>query len=341
MVEGDVQLVDGAGPERIANLGAVEGDAHRALVDGAMVGDVGEVEALDGAPCRRIEQLGDHRRSIGEPEPAAVMADSTPMEEPEVLVGGVANAGTVVRIGDEVRRPAGPQTEAIQALLGHLRDRGFDGCAEPLGIDDQGRERLGFVAGDVPHPPYPAWAQSDEALASVAELLRRFHDAVAGFDPGPWSWCGDFDDPAGGAIITHNDVSLENVVFHGGVAVALLDFEFAAPGRPVFDVAQMARMCCPLDDDETAAMLGWVPADRSARLRLVADAYGLDSSGRLALAEMVVVSLGRAEDLVRNRIAEGHARFAERQQAWGGGERDARRRRWFAEHAAAFADALR
>ena len=30
-------------------------------------------------------------------------------------------------------------------------------------------------------------------------------------------------------MVCHNDVCLENVVFRGGAAVALLDFEFAAP----------------------------------------------------------------------------------------------------------------
>jgi hypothetical protein len=43
----------------------------------------------------------------------------------------------------------------------------------PLGIDDDGRERLEFIDGDVPVPPYPAWAQTDAALESVAVLLRR------------------------------------------------------------------------------------------------------------------------------------------------------------------------
>ena len=42
VVEGGVQLVDGVRPEGVAHLRAVEGDAHGALVDGAVVRDVGE-----------------------------------------------------------------------------------------------------------------------------------------------------------------------------------------------------------------------------------------------------------------------------------------------------------
>ena len=60
VVERGVQLVDGVRAEGVADLGPVEGDAHRAVVDGAVVGDVVEVEAGHLAPGCRVEQLGDH-----------------------------------------------------------------------------------------------------------------------------------------------------------------------------------------------------------------------------------------------------------------------------------------
>ena len=47
VVERPVQLVDGVRAERVADLGPVERDAHRAGVDGAVVGDVGELESRD------------------------------------------------------------------------------------------------------------------------------------------------------------------------------------------------------------------------------------------------------------------------------------------------------
>ncbi len=56
VVERPVQLVDGVGAEGVAHLGPVERDAHRAGVDGPVVGDVGELEALDVAPGVGIEQ---------------------------------------------------------------------------------------------------------------------------------------------------------------------------------------------------------------------------------------------------------------------------------------------
>jgi hypothetical protein len=55
--EGGVQLVDGVGPEGVAHLGPVEGDADTADVLGAVVGDVGELEAVHHVPGGGVEDL--------------------------------------------------------------------------------------------------------------------------------------------------------------------------------------------------------------------------------------------------------------------------------------------
>ena len=103
------------------------------------------------------------------------------VDEEEVLQGGMANAGAVVRVGQYVLRPSNRHTDLIHCLLRHVRANGFDGVPEPVGIDPDGRERLVFVQGDVAWPPFPSWAQSDGALASIADLLARFHVAAKGF----------------------------------------------------------------------------------------------------------------------------------------------------------------
>ena len=91
------------------------------------------------------------------------------------LLGG--NTSTVVRVGDTVRRNAGPWTPAVHALLRHLERVGFTGAPRALGIDDQGREVLSYLEGECgAYPLAPHWV-TDEALVAVgdhaADVPRR------------------------------------------------------------------------------------------------------------------------------------------------------------------------
>jgi hypothetical protein len=221
-----------------------------------------------------------------------------------------------------------------------VRHAGFKGAPTPVGIDEDGRERLVFIEGEVPVAPYPFWSQSDTALASIARLLRGLHDAARGFDPEGLTWNEALADPAGGKLVCHNDVELSNVVFDDGVAVALLDFEFAAPGRAVYDLAQLARLCVPIDDDFDQVRLGWRLADRPARLRLVADAYGLDREGRAELLAAMDDAIDRIEAAARRGVEAGDPNAAAMLETTGGTEKYDRRRRWWAEHHDEFTAAL-
>ena len=268
-----------------------------------------------------------------------------------MLAGGVANAGAVLRSGRHVLRPANPHSTSIHRFLAHLRAAGFDGASEPVGIDADGRERMVFIEGAVPVPPYPHWAQTDTALASIAALMRRLHDAAQGFDGAGASWSTELADPELGSaagptaedrvVVCHNDVCLENLVFRHGVAVGLLDFDFAAPGRPGYDLAQMARMCAPVDDPLDAARVGWRPdATAPERVRLVADAYGLGADGRRELFDALDRSIARGGEFVRRRVEAGEAAFVAMWESMGGMARFDRRREWWAGVSEEFAAAL-
>jgi len=261
------------------------------------------------------------------------------MEE-ELLHGGVANAGAVVRQGSHVLRPSNRHSASIHRALSALRSTGFLGASNPVGIEAEGRERLEFIDGDVPLPPFPEWARSDEALASVALLMRGMHDASTAIDltAGPWS--EEMADPHGGPVLCHNDVCLENVVFRDGRAIALLDFDFAAPGRRVFDVASFARMCVPVDDETNASRLGWSAQDLPSRLRLVADAYGLEAVDRLDLLEILGRAIEMGGQFVRRRVEAGEPGFVRMWEEMGGEERFDRRRRWWSGERPNFEAAL-
>ena len=250
----------------------------------------------------------------------------------EVLSGGLANAGAVARAGPHVLRPASPYTPSIHRFLASLERSGFEGAPVPVGLDPGGRERLSFIDGDVPVPPYPDWAQSDSVLASAADLMRRFHTAASGFDPSPMAWNTELADPAGGMVVCHNDMCLENIVFRDGQATALIDFDFAAPGRPLFDLACFARMCVPIDDDASASRLGWHDVDRGHRLRLVVECYGLDIAERAEWLGLVDRSMQVGGEFVRRRAEAGDPSFVKMWEDMGGQQRFDRRRDWWAQH---------
>src|ERR1043165_2680255 len=90
------------------------------------------------------------------------------------------NITAVVRVGDTVRRAAGPWTPAVHALLRHLEARGFDAAPRAFGLDAQGREGLSYLAGQTA-PASLDNIRSDATLVAVAQLVRRYHDAVVDF----------------------------------------------------------------------------------------------------------------------------------------------------------------
>ena len=261
--------------------------------------------------------------------------------EGEVLHGGVANAGAVVRVGDEVLRPTNAHTPTIHALLRHLRAVAFTGVPEVVATEPDGRERLRFIPGAVPTAPFPPWSLTDRALASTAQLLRRFHDATVGFVAPPGAtWSDELADPSGVAeVICHNDICPENVVFQGEEAIAFLDFDFAAPGRRLFDLGSFARMTVPIDAPENAALTGRGHLDPFARFRVVADAYGLPP-GRGELVDIVDALMTQSAAFVRRHVDAGEKAFITMWAAMGGEARNQRREQWFTENRSRLHDAL-
>ncbi len=147
-------------------------------------------------------------------------------------------------------------------------------------------------------------------------------------------------DPSGGSVICHNDVCMENVVFCDGEAIGLLDFDFAAPGRPVYELACFARMCVPIDD-ESRVRFGWQPAALPRRLRLVADEYGLDPRERTEMVEALGESIVHGGEFALRRVNAGDANFIEMWNSIGGMARFDRRRAWWADTGSQFDAVMR
>jgi aminoglycoside phosphotransferase (APT) family kinase protein len=216
----------------------------------------------------------------------------------EVLQGGV---NTVVRVGATVRRPAGPWTAAVHALLDHLAVRGFAGAPRAHGFDEQGREVLDFVEGEVLTYPLPDAVLGDDALLSVGRLLREYHEATAGFvAPPDAAWSMAPREPA--EVLCHGDFAPHNLVFRDGRAAAVIDFDTAHPGPRVWDLGWTA-CCFGLFPDEDAGA-------RVRRVVLLADGYGLGAGDREALPDAMAGRMRHLAAHIREQAAAGHSGFS-------------------------------
>jgi hypothetical protein len=180
------------------------------------------------------------------------------------------NVSGTVRVGQTVRRGAGPWTPAVHALLRYLKTAGFVGCPDVLGMDEKGREVLSFVPGETAPASLEGYAD-DATLVAVAELYRAYHDVVSGFvPPEDAQWRFTVGAPAGGEIVCHNDLGPWNTVFVADKPVALIDWDFAAPASRAWDLAYALWRWAPLYAEERFGP----PAERARRIAIFCAAYG-------------------------------------------------------------------
>lgn len=247
------------------------------------------------------------------------------------LQGGTANYGRVIRYGDTVQRPRGPHTPAVHALLRHLEQSGFAGAPriqQPDAGAESSVEILGYIEGSAATSPLADWALTDAALTSVGVLLRELHNHAEGFDGSQARWQWDVPRRWRGDLVTHNDVNPANVIFRGGRAVALIDFDLAAPASRAWDLAVTACFWVPLraDHDVEDSRLG----RRPSRYGILLDAYGADADLRRDVAEALVPGHRWIASIIRDRARQGHPAF---RRMW---EREhdvhERAHRWLSEH---------
>lgn len=212
-----------------------------------------------------------------------------------------------------VRRSAGPWTPTVHSLLRFLEAAGFDGAPRVLGIDAQGREILSFLPGETVGDarPWPEWVHSDGALVDVGNWLRRYHDVVVEFTPpedAQWRMAS-VGAMSPGDVIGHNDAAPYNAVWRspsgasrrsGGDPnsrlIGFVDWDFAAPCSPVWDLAFVACSWVPLHARDAAASEGYTDFDdRPRRLRLLLDAYRYHGT----VSALIEVVQARLRDHIR------------------------------------------
>ncbi|MEP6853009.1 MAG: phosphotransferase [bacterium] len=177
-----------------------------------------------------------------------------------VLPGG--NIGAPRRDGETVIRAGGQGSNFSRRLLRFFADRQWNGAPRLRSVDARGVETLDFIEGEVPWPhPVPDWAVTDDALRDLARLTRAFHDLAAGSDL-----------VAGAQTVCHNDLSPSNTVYAGSTdgarPIAFIDWDAAAPGPRLDDVAHLAWQWLELGPGISDV------SEAARRLRILATAYG-------------------------------------------------------------------
>ncbi|SFR86197.1 Phosphotransferase enzyme family protein [Microbacterium sp. cf046] len=196
--------------------------------------------------------------------------------------------------GPTVHRPTGPWSPAVHELLNFLADAGLDGIPRVLGFDDAGREVLTFVPGRT--VAVDSEAPADATLTDAARWLRRFHDAVAAYDPGPRTWRQSSAGLEPGQLICHNDTGAYNWIVEADRFVGMIDWDQAGPGLPLDDLAFLCWSGIPLFRE--------IPTtDAAHRVQIAAEAYG--GVEPRALLDAVADRMQRASDRIAAGIERG------------------------------------
>jgi Phosphotransferase enzyme family len=208
-----------------------------------------------------------------------------------------------------VLKEAGFWASGVIALLRHLESVGFDGAPRVVGdgYASDGRLAVTYIAGESPHPG--AW--SEEAVARIGQLLRQLHTATTNFKPpaeAVWQpvWLREL--PAKQVVFGHCDTGPWNIVAGNDSPRAFIDWEFAGPVDPLWELAETAWLNAQLHDDDISE-LHELPdaATRARQARAIIDGYGLARADRENFYERlldVAVHSARAEVLLHGVTAE-------------------------------------
>ncbi len=232
-------------------------------------------------------------------------------EEEEVLTGG--NVSNVYRSGNTVRRELKSGSHKIHRLLKHLENKGFSYAPKFLGIDEKGREVLSFIEGEAGNYPLKQYMWSDDVLIEIGKMLRLYHDSVSDFSFDD-SWKSIDNTPKPFEVLCHNDFAIYNIIFNDERPIGIIDFDVAAPGPRLWDIAYTLYTCVPLSRfylSETGEKIYYNSSQHAQhikqRVKLFFDSYGEEAEEDYL--EMVLLRVeGLCKTIIR-KAREGDIAF--------------------------------
>ncbi|MDT4992993.1 MAG: hypothetical protein QOH97_2885 [Actinoplanes sp.] len=228
-------------------------------------------------------------------------------EHEELLSGAGLQDRRIVRIGDTVHRPAGPWSTTVQDLLRYLGESGFPLSPEPFGFDGEGREVLSYMPGRDQGWPFLPEICTDLGAERLGRLATRSRLALAGYPCRPDArWQAGPAVPGPQEAVQHGDLGPWNLLWGAdGDICAVIDWDMAGVGDPLYDTGHLAWFTAPFMDDVRAHERGFPePPDRKARLAAFAAGAGLAEDD---LIRIVLRTQATFAERVESRAADGTA----------------------------------
>lgn len=230
----------------------------------------------------------------------------------EKLTGG--NISAVFRLGDTVRRVLKPDSAKVHRLLKHLESKEYTYAPRFLGVDENGREILSFIQGEAGNYPLKSYMWADDVLIEIAKMLRLYHDAVSDF-PLSDDWKPLDHTPGKIEVLCHNDFAIYNIIFHHKKPIGIIDFDVAAPGPRIWDIAYTLYTCIPLSrlyHSESGEAVYYEPLRDAGRIKkrveIFFESYGMKGIEEDYL-EMVLLRLEALCQYILRKAGEGDTAF--------------------------------
>jgi Ser/Thr protein kinase RdoA (MazF antagonist) len=184
----------------------------------------------------------------------------------------------------------------VHDLLLFLEDQGFPFAPRFFGRDERGRDILSYLDGAI-------WPDSgsklpDALLEQAARAIRRYHDVTAGSRLSQ-----------GHEIVAHYELGPHNTIFQEGYLVGFIDWDDAAPGTRLRDLANAVYNYVDVGHwaNQTAD-------EQARRIHLMCDAYGRDDP--LALVNDFEADLQQALHNRKQADRTGAVKIFEEEVNW-------------------------